>query len=186
MKKLITTITLVFALAINAQENWTVDASHSSINFAVSHLVISETTGSFDKFQITASSENNFENPVFSVAIETASVNTKNAGRDKHLRADDFFDAKGHPSISFTQKSFKKLDDKKIEITGDLTIKGITKPVVLTGKINGIVSSKYGTKAGVKLQTTIKRTDFKVGSAGGSVGEEVELTINLELNKNKA
>lgn len=185
MKKLVVLAVLLTSLVTKAQENWVVDASHSSINFAVSHLVISETTGSFDKFSVTATSEENLTNPVFSVAIETASVNTKNAGRDKHLRADDFFAAKAHPSITFVQKGFKKLDGKKIEISGDLSIKGITKPVVLSGKINGVATSKYGTKAGLKLQTTIKRTDFNVGSAGGSVGEEVELVINLELNKKK-
>jgi len=185
MRKLVVVAVLLISLVTNAQENWTVDASHSSINFAVSHLIISETTGSFDKFAITATSNKDFTNPIFSVAIETASVNTKNEGRDKHLRADDFFAAKAHPSITFVQKGFKKLDGKKIEVSGDLTIKGTTKPVILLGKINGVATSKYGIKAGLKLQTTIKRTDFNVGSAGGSVGEEVELVINLELNKKK-
>ncbi|WP_348714978.1 YceI family protein [Tenacibaculum sp. 190130A14a] len=186
MRKLIITLILIVTVGVNAQEKWTVDASHSSINFAVSHLVISETTGSFDSFDIWASSKENFEVPVFSVSIKTASINTKNEGRDKHLRANDFFDAATYPSIKFVQKEFKKREGKKIEILGDLTIKGITKPVILKGKVNGVVATKYGMKAGVKLQTTIKRTDFKVGGEGGSIGEEVELVINLELNKKKA
>ncbi|WP_299103784.1 YceI family protein [uncultured Tenacibaculum sp.] len=186
MRKVILALVVLVTLGVNAQEKWTVDASHSSINFAVSHLVISETTGSFDGFDISATSKENFESPVFSVTIKTASINTKNEGRDKHLRADDFFDAATYPSIQFVQKDFKKLDGKKMEISGDLTIKGITKPVVLKGKINGVVATKYGMKAGVKLETTIKRTDFNVGGEGGSIGEEVELVINLELNKKKA
>lgn len=182
--KLFTSLLLIL-ISINgfSQEKWSVDVSHSSVNFAVSHLVISETTGSFDAFTIDAATQANFENPVFTVAIETASINTKNEGRDKHLRANDFFDAKQYPTITFKQKSFKKLVGKNIEVTGDLTIKGITKPVILKGKINGVVKNKYGTKAGLKLVTVIKRTDFNIGGSGGSIGEEVTLTINLEMNK---
>lgn len=185
--KSLTSLVVLLLISIGgyAQEKWSVDVSHSSVNFAVSHLVISETTGSFDTFSVEATSEKDFKNPVFTVAIKTASINTKNEGRDKHLRANDFFDAEKHPTISFTQKSFEKLDGKKIKVTGDLTIKGITKPVVLNGKLNGIVTNKYGTKAGLKLATEIKRTDFNIGGSGGSIGEEVSLTINLELNKNK-
>ncbi len=183
IKKLLTALLFLAITTTQAQSTWKLDAGHSSINFAVSHLVISETTGSFDQFDITAITEEDFKNPKFEVAIETASINTKNERRDNHLRADDFFGAEKFPKITFKSTSFEKVDDKTFKTTGDLTIKGITKKVTFNGKLNGILKSDRGQKAGLKLNTTIKRTDFKVGSSGGSVGEDVTVTINLEMAK---
>lgn len=185
MKKLFLITLLSITVQTFAQSTWKVDASHSSINFAVSHLVISETTGSFDVFEITAKAGDNFSNPEFEVAIETASINTKNKRRDNHLRADDFFDAKQYPKITFKSNSFKKTGDKTFVVTGNISIKGKTKQVQFNGKLNGVITDNYSKKqkAGLKLSTTLKRTDFNVGSPGGSVGEDVEVTINLEMQK---
>ena len=185
MKKTMTLLLFLVAISINAQSTWKLDLGHSSINFAVSHYVISETTGSFDKFDITATTEDDFKNPSFEVTIETASINTKLNSRDEHLRADDFFGAAKHPKITFKSKKVAYTSDKKFKVSGDLTIKGITKPVTFDGKLNGILKNDRGEKAGLKLTTTIKRTDFQVGSKGGSVGEEVEVVINLEMAKAK-
>ncbi len=90
MKKIALSLCILISVAVNAQSTWKVDESHSSINFSVSHLIISETTGSFDAFDVTAVTETDFENPQFNVSIETASINTKNSDRDDHLKADDF------------------------------------------------------------------------------------------------
>ncbi|MDG1730951.1 MAG: YceI family protein [Polaribacter sp.] len=183
MKAVLTTFIVLVTFVANAQSTWKVDTGHSSINFAVSHLVISETTGSFDTFDITAVTGEDFSNPTFEVSIQTASINTKNDRRDNHLRADDFFDAEKHPMIVFKSASVEKTGEKTFLIKGDITIKGVTKKVNFNGKLNGILKNDRGEKAGLKLTTIIKRTDFGVGNSGGSVGEDVEVTINLEMKK---
>lgn len=180
----LTTFLVLVTLTLNAQSTWKLDLGHSSINFAVSHLVISETTGSFDQFDITATTGDNFNNPKFDVTIQTASINTKNTRRDDHLKADDFFGAEKHPNITFKSSSFEKTGEKTFALKGNLTIKGITKEVSFTGKLNGILKNDHGEKAGLKLTTTIDRTVFNVGKPGSaSIGEEVEVTINLEMAK---
>ncbi|MDG1729420.1 MAG: YceI family protein [Algibacter sp.] len=183
MKKLILAIFILSISYASAQSTWKVDAGHSSINFAVSHLVISETTGSFDTFDITAVTEEGFTNPTFDVSINTSSINTKNDRRDNHLRADDFFGAEKHPNITFKSTSIEQTGEKTFLVKGNITIKGVTKEISFNGKLNGILKNDRGEKAGLKLTTTIKRTDFNVGKPGGSVGEEVEVTINLEMKK---
>ncbi|NER15362.1 polyisoprenoid-binding protein [Leptobacterium flavescens] len=183
MKKSILILFVLASAYINAQSTWKVDAGHSSINFAVSHLVISETTGSFDKFDIQASTGDEFSNPEFTVSIETASINTKNSRRDNHLRADDFFAAEKHPAITFKSSTYKKTGAKTFTVSGNITIKGVTKQVQFNGKLNGILKNDRGEKAGLKLTTTILREEFGIGVGSSSIGKEVEVTINLEMAK---
>ena len=183
MRNIIVSLFILAFINTSAQSVWKLDASHSSINFAVSHLVISETTGSFDEFEITANTGDDFRNPKFEVTIQTASINTKNKRRDDHLRADDFFAAEKFPTIVFQSTAFQKTEGKKFELKGTITIKGTTKEVTFNGKLNGVAKTAYGTKAGLKLTTTINRNDFTIGSPGGSVGDEVDVTINVEMNK---
>lgn len=183
MKTFFATLFVLTACTIQAQSTWKLDPGHSSINFSVSHLVISEITGSFDQFDITAVTGDGFSNPNFDVSINTASINTKNSQRDNHLRADDFFDAEQHPSITFKNSSVKKTGDKTFAVTGNLTVKGITKEVTFNGTLNGILKTNRGEKAGLKLTTTINRTDFKVGGGMSSIGDDVMVVINLEMGK---
>ncbi len=151
----------------------------------MSHLVISETTGAFDDFNVEATTGDDFSNPMFKASIETASINTKLAMLDDHLKAEDFFDVKKYPKITFTTNSFEKTEGKKFKVKGLLTIKDVAKEVTFNGNLNGVVDTKYGKKAGLKLTTTIDRATFGVGEKGGSVGDEVEVTINLEMNQAK-
>lgn len=184
MKKSILILFTSVTTFVSAQSTWKVDAGHSSINFAVSHLLISEATGTFDKFDITAVTGDEFSDPKFDVAIETASINTKNERRDGHLKSDDFFGVEKHPIITFKSESYKKTGEKTFTVNGNITIKGVTKQVSFDGKLNGILKNNRGEKAGLKLTTTIDRTNFNVGSSGGAtIGEEVEVTINIEMNK---
>ncbi len=183
MRTFLATLFVLVAFTMNAQSTWKLDSGHSSINFSVSHLVISEITGSFDQFDITAITGDDFSNPKFDVSIKTASINTKNSQRDNHLRADDFFDAEKHPAITFKNSSVEKTGDKTFSVTGNLTIKGITKEVTFNGTLNGILKTDRGEKAGLKLTTTINRTDFKVGGGMGSIGEDVMVVIHLEMKK---
>ena len=187
MKKIILTITALIALVIstNAQSTWKVDKSHSSINFSVSHFMISEVTGNFGNFDITASANDKFENPTFNVTINASTINTNQKSRDNHLRSPDFFNVKKHQNITFKSSSYKQLENGKFETIGKITINGVTKETIFTGKLNGVIkdnrSGKY--KAGLKLKTTIKRKNFNLGKGMSSIGKDVEVIINIEMNQ---
>lgn len=185
MKKIV--LTLVLAVCFTtayAQTIWKVDNAHSSITFSVSHFKISEVTGNFGKFDITAESNDAFEAPKFNVAIDVATINTNQSGRDNHLKSADFFDAAKHPKIVFKSSSFKKLEGNEFETTGAITIKGITKEVVFKGKLNGIIKGRNGKKkAGLKLTSVIKREEFNVGKGMNPVGKDVAVTVHMEMNE---
>ncbi|PKH50042.1 polyisoprenoid-binding protein [Tenacibaculum sp. Bg11-29] len=184
MKKLILGLIISITLNVTAQNTWKVDNAHSSITFSVSHFMISEVTGNFGKFDITATTNEKFETPSFEVVIDAATINTNQSGRDNHLKSADFFDVAKHANIVFKSASFKSLEGKEFETTGNITIKGITKEVVFKGKLNGVIDTKSGKKkAGLKLTSVIKREDFNVGKGMNPVGKEVNVTINVEMNQ---
>jgi polyisoprenoid-binding protein YceI len=122
-------------------------------------------------------------------SVDVASVNTDNDMRDKHLKGDDFFNAEKFPAIKFESTSFTPLGGNKYKLAGNLTIRDITKPVVFETTYGGISTNSGKTKSGFKARTTINRFDYnlkwdKVTEAGGLVvGKEVELIVNVELNK---
>jgi polyisoprenoid-binding protein YceI len=190
---------LFFALAlflagasnINAQSVWKIDVAHSNVIFSVSHMVIAEVTGRFNQFDATLEQTGtDLNGSRLSANIKVGSIDTDNDGRDKHLRSADFFDAEKYPEITFVSKSFEKVGDNKYKITGELTIRGITKTVVLDTRFNGEMKDPWGnTKAGFKATTEINRKDFglvwnKTLETGGVlVGDIVGITINAEMNK---
>ncbi|MCK0130100.1 YceI family protein [Flavobacteriaceae bacterium F08102] len=186
MKNIFLLICLSSTMTIFAQTTWKSDNAHSNINFSISHLKISEVTGDFGKFDIEAKSNDRFDEPTFTVSIETSSINTGNAGRDKHLRSDDFFAAETHPTISFTSSAYEKTGENTFIVKGDLTMRGVTNPVSFKGKLNGIITDQRSKKlkAGLKLTSVINRTAFDVGTVKPfPVGEEVEIVINLEMRQ---
>lgn len=185
MKKLFFAIAaLVSFVNVSSQTTWKVDKAHSSITFSVSHYMISEVTGSFKKFDITATSNEKFENPSFDVAINTASIDTNQSGRDKHLQAPDFFDAANHANIVFKSTAFKQLEGKDFETTGTITIKGISKEIMFKGTLNGIIKGRSGKqKAGIKLTAPINREAFNLGKGMGSIGKDVQVIVNIEMNE---
>ncbi len=188
---------LVFALlastSIKAQTNWIVDNSHSQVMFTVSHLVIAEVTGSFKKFTGNIKSSNeDFTDAQIDFTIDVNSVNTDNEMRDNHLKGDDFFNAEKFPKMIFKGKSLKKVSGNKYQLTGDLTIRDVTKTVTFDVTYAGTVLDPWeNTKAGFKIKGTINRFDYNLKwnnmtEAGGAVvGEDVEITVNLELAKSK-
>ena len=184
MKKIILALIVLVSLNVNAQTTWKVDNAHSSVTFSVSHFMISEVTGNFGKFDITAISNEKFEDPKFEVSIDASTINTNQTGRDNHLKKADFFDVAKHAAIVFKSSSFKKLEGKEFETKGNITIKGITKEVVFKGKLNGIIEGRNNKKkAGLKLTTVIKREDFNVGKGMNPVGKDVTVTVNVEMNQ---
>jgi polyisoprenoid-binding protein YceI len=186
-------ILAVSTLTVNAQTTWKIDVAHSNVMFNVSHMVISEVIGNFKDFDASlAQNGNDLEGSKLTAKIKVNSIDTDNEGRDKHLRSADFFDTEKYPEITFVSKSFEKVKDNSYKITGDLTMRGVTKTVVLDTKFNGQMNDPWGnTKAGFKATTTINRKDFglawnKTLETGGLlVGEDVGIVINAEMIKEK-
>ncbi|MFD2099050.1 YceI family protein [Flagellimonas iocasae] len=184
MRKLSFFLALVLiGTTIQAQSTWKSDNAHSKIGFAITHLMISEVEGHFGEFDITATAGNDFNNAAFDVTIQVASIDTDNENRNNHLKSPDFFAAEEHPVMSFKSTNFEKTGDKTFTLKGDLTMHGVTKPVTLAGKVNGIITDQRSQKlkAGLKLTGTVNRLEFGVGSDTPTLGDDVELNINLEM-----
>lgn len=171
-------------------EPWAIDASHSSVGFSVRHMMISNTTGEFTEFEGQFDiNENNLTKSTVNLSIAAKSVDTRDKKRDEHLRGADFFDVAKHPAITFKSTAIKKAG-KKFNVTGNLTMHGVTKQVTILVALTKAVATPFGTTArGATVVGKVNRKDFgivwnKSLDAGGlAVGEEVALDINLELTK---
>jgi polyisoprenoid-binding protein YceI len=172
---------------------WKQDNAHSRVTFAVTHMVISEVTGDFKNFDVTLTQgKDDFSGSTLEATLKTASINTENEMRDKHLRSDDFLNAEKYPAITFKSTSFEKTGENTFKITGTLTIRDVAKPVVLDAKYLGQAADGFGNqKAGFKATGSINRFDYgvkwnKAIEAGGLiVSDKVELTFLMELQKQK-
>ena len=169
---------------------WVLDPMHSEVQFKVKHLVISTVTGSFKVFEGSLETENeDFTDANISFSLDVASIDTNQDQRDGHLKSAEFFDAEKYPTISFKSTSFTK-DGDDYTLTGDLTIKDITKSVTLAVEHGGTAADFYGnTKAGFELSGKINRKEFGltwdgVTEAGSIVvGEDIKLLINVQFAK---
>ncbi len=175
-----------------AETKWTVDKAHSSVKFTVTHLVISEVEGSFKVFDGTMThSKPDYSDAKINFTIDVSSINTDNEGRDKHLKSDDFFGAVSYPQIKFEGTAFTPQGGNKYKLTGNLTVKDVTKPVTWDVTYGGTAVARGTTKAGFKAKTTINRFDYNLKwnnmtEAGGLVvGENVDIVVNLEMNQAK-
>lgn len=164
---------------------WKLDPTHSEVTFSVKHLAISKVRGSFERFTATIVTAEDPTKSTVEASIEVASVNTNQKDRDNHLRTNDFFKADEFPTITFVSTSVNR-DSDDITVVGELSLRGVTKSVTLTGEFGGIVVDGYGqSKAGFSASTKINRHDFGVSwnaalEAGGfTLGDDV--TINFEL-----
>lgn len=194
MKKLLFTVVAVAAVSlVQAQATWNFDKSHSNFGFAISHMVISETEGEFKDFEGTVvAAKDDFSDAKVDLTIKAASIDTDDEGRDKHLRAPDFFDVEKYADITFVSKELKSMGKGKYKLTGDFTMHGVTKEESFDLKYNGTVTGPYGyTRAGFKLKGSIDRTKYGVvyngtlESGGLLIGEDVEIVCNIELIKQK-
>jgi len=172
---------------------WVVDPMHSEVQFKVKHLVISTVTGFFKSFEGSMETVNDdFDGAEVSFAINIDSLDTNHGQRDEHLKGAEFFDAAQYPQITFKSTSFKKTGDDEYDLTGDLTVKGITKQVTLSAEFGGSTDDFYGnTKAGFEVSGKINRKDFGltwngVTEAGAVVvGEDIKLLANIQFAKVK-
>jgi polyisoprenoid-binding protein YceI len=165
---------------------WNIDAAHSTVSFTVKHLMISKVRGTFDGFSGTiVTSEVPAENSV-NATIDMATINTNQADRDGHLRTNDFFNIEEFPSATFVSSSVN-IDGDDMTVDGQLTLRGVTKPVTLTGEFGGIATNPYGqTIAAASVSTVINRADFGVNynaaleTGGVLLGEDITLTFDLQ------
>lgn len=173
-----------------AVTTWTIDPSHSSVEFAVKHLVFATAKGAFtDVSGQIVLDEAEIERSSVSVEIAAASVHTRDDKRDGHLRSVDFFDADTHPTITFTSTGVERTSGDDLRITGDLTIRGTTAPVTLNAEYNGRGKSPFGMEVlSYSASTTIDRKQFgltwnaALETGGMMVSDDVKLTIEIEAN----
>ena len=166
---------------------WKLDPAHSEISFTVKHLMISRVRGFFENFDVTIVTAADHHDSTIDATIDVASVNTNMAARDQHLRSSDFFLAQEHPEMTFSSTSIEG-DGENFTVTGDLTLRGMTRSVVLTGEFGGIITDGYGqTKAGATATAKINRHDFGVSwnnalEAGGmTLGDDVTIALDLQV-----
>ena len=173
-----------------ATTKWNFDLSHSSLNFHVRHLMVSKVHGRFSKWDgALAIDDVDPSKSHVEVTIDVASIDTKEEKRDAHLKSADFFDVEKFPQLTFRSTKVKKSDDG-YEVTGDLTIHGVTKPVVLELEGGDVVKDPWGgTRTGFSGKTSINRKDFGLAwnvaleTGGILVGEKVEITLEIEAVK---
>jgi polyisoprenoid-binding protein YceI len=157
---------------------WDVDTIHSEVSFVIRHMVVSKVRGRFDKFEATIiTAENPLESSV-EATIEAGSINTVQEQRDDHIRSADFLDAENHPNITFVSRSLRPAGEKFL-LDGDLTIRGVTKPVTLEVEVNGFGPDAFGgTRAGFTATTEIDRTDFGVSYNGPIPGADNAMVLS--------
>ncbi|MCG8373231.1 MAG: YceI family protein [Balneolales bacterium] len=170
---------------------WNIDTMHSEIQFKVKHLVISTVTGKFNSFNATVEAgDETFTGAKINFTADVDSIDTGVSDRDTHLKSDDFFNAAEYPKLTFESVSFDKIAEGTFKVTGNLTIRDITREIVLDVDHGGVVIDPYGqTKAGFELTGTINRKEFgltwsAVTEAGSIVvGDEVKLQMNVQVIK---
>ncbi|OIR07571.1 protein YceI [mine drainage metagenome] len=168
-----------------------IDAAHSEITFKVKHLMITNVTGSFTKFDATLeASKEDFTDAKISFNADVTSISTNNEQRDGHLKSDDFFAAEKFPALTFNSSSFKKISDEEYKLIGDLTIRDITKQIELSVEYGGTATDPYGqVKSGFEISGKINRKDFGLvwtatTEAGGIVvSDEVKLNLAVQMIK---
>jgi polyisoprenoid-binding protein YceI len=172
-------------------QNWSLDPTHSEVQFKVKHLVISTVTGTFNAFSANAvTNGEDWENAQIRFSASINSIDTNNEQRDTHLKSAEFFDADTYPTLDFNSTSLTKKSENLYTINGDLTIKGITKNIQLEAEFGGAMVDPYGNhKAGFEINGLIDRHDFgltwnAVTEAGGVVvGPSIKLHMNIQWTK---
>lgn len=170
---------------------WNIDNSHSEVSFKVKHLVISTVTGLFKSFSGKVESSNDdFSDAKIEFTIDVTSIDTRNEQRDGHLKSADFFDVEKYPNMHFKSTKVEKVSGSDYKLTGDLTIKDVTKPITFDVEFGGLQNDFYGnTVAGFELSGKINRQEYgltwsAVTETGGIVvSDDVKILANVELHK---
>ena len=167
---------------------WTLDPAHTRIGFVARHAMVTKVRGSFNEFEGTAAFDGaNPANSHAEVTIKAASIDTRNAQRDEHLRSNDFLAMQEHPEITFISTSARQVDDTTFELTGDLTIRGVTKSVTIPFTFEGAAKDPFGNlRAGFEGSVAINRKDWGVNwnaaLEGGGVLVSDKVTLEFEVS----
>ncbi len=166
---------------------WDIDSVHSEVSFVVRHMVVSKVRGRFDRFEGTIVTAEDPIRSTVEATIDAGSVNTNQEQRDAHIRSADFLDVDNHPEITFRSLTVRAAGDRFL-VDGDLTIRGVTRPVTLELEVNGFTPDPYGgTRAGFTATTEINRQDFEVSYNGPIPGADNamvlsdKVTLNIEV-----
>jgi polyisoprenoid-binding protein YceI len=185
----------VIAPSFAFASTYEIDSAHSSAGFSVKHMMVSNVRGEFGKVTGTVNlDDKDITKSTVEAVIDVSTINTREPKRDEHLKSKDFFDVAKYPTITFKSTSVKQAGDGKLEVAGNLTMHGVTKPVTLA--VEGPAKEAkdpYGNiKSGATATTKLNRKDFGLSwnaaleTGGVAVGEDVAVTIDLELNKKAA
>ncbi|RYZ18324.1 MAG: polyisoprenoid-binding protein [Chitinophagaceae bacterium] len=174
-----------------ANTKWTLDPIHSELGFKIKHLMISHVSGSFRNFSVDVSMEDNdFSTANVQLSAEMASLFTNNEQRDSHLRNSDFFEVEKYPELTFRSTKVVTIDEDMFTLYGDLTLKGVTKPVQLNVEYSGVTKDPWGgERTGFVVAGKIKRTDWGINfnslleTGGVALGEEVKILSEIQLVK---
>jgi polyisoprenoid-binding protein YceI len=165
---------------------WDIDPVHSDVSFSVRHMMVSKVKGRFDTFAGSIVTADNPLDSTVTAEIDLASIDTKNDQRDGHIRSADFFDVEKNPTMTFVSTGVSVSGDEFL-ITGELTLKGVTKPVTLKTEFNGVGPDPYGgTRVGFSATTEISRNDFGVDismpldGGGVVVGDKISISLEIE------
>jgi len=176
---------LILTISAAAQvQMWQIDPNHTAAQFSVRHMGISTVRGAFTKVSGTAQYDPaDLSKASVAATIEASSVDTRVSMRDDDLRSSNYFDVAKYPTITFKSKSVQAAGEGKLKIVGDLTIHGVTKEVTLDvdGPSAPVTDPKGNSHVGASASTTVNRKDFGVGGSSNMVGEDITITIDVEL-----
>lgn len=175
-----------------AKSKWTVDASHSSIDFSLKHMMIARVKGAFHDFEASIEADPaDLTTANIQFEVDVASIDTRNSDRDAHLRSADFFDVEKYPTMTFKSTNIVKKSENEYDVTGDLTIHGTTRPETFSVTFEGLAKDPMSgnEKAGFSAEGSINRTDYgltwnaALETGGVLVGEEIKISIQIEASK---
>ena len=173
---------------------WSVDTVHSNVDFTVRHMMVSKVRGSFTDFDAKIEADvNDLTSASITFTIQVASVDTKNESRDNHLRSGDFFDADNHPTLTFQAKEITRKKGDTYEMTGDVTLRGVTNEETFTVEFEGVAKDPMSgaEKAGFSVDGKIKRTEYGLNwnaaleTGGVLVSDDVNIHLDLQLAKDE-
>ncbi|WP_316571630.1 YceI family protein [Neobacillus sp. YIM B06451] len=174
-----------------AKTKWAIDPAHSSVDFSVRHMMIANVKGTFQAFDASVEADPaDLTTADISFAIDTASINTRNEDRDNHLRSADFFDVENNPKITFTSTNIVKTDEGEYDVTGDLTIRGVTRPETFAVVFEGSGKDPWGNeKVGFSGSGSINRADYgltwnaALETGGVLVGDKIKVTFEIQASR---
>lgn len=166
------------------ETNWNVDKMHSEVGFKVKHMMITNVSGSFGDFDVHATTQgDDFSTAQIGFKVKIDSIDTGVADRDGHLKSDDFFNSEAYPEMTFKSTGITKKDDENFTISGDLTIRDITKKIDFDAEFGGIAVDPYGqTKAGLTVTGKLKRSEFGLKWSAITEAGSIVVSDDIKLN----